>query len=165
MLIERIFNEVTGSGDVAHDSSHLTDRGDSTPVIKLDKRLFEMKAERILPKHKLLKLLEPGSVKVLLNHSLLLKVRDGQMLYKEGDYALQRVYIVIVGKLALKGFLGHQDTLGVVGYVEGGDSLGEEGIFEVSTATRRDTAIAEGDTYVFEILRDNFDRMKDVMAR
>mmetsp|Transcript_13753 Transcript_13753/g.17373 ORF Transcript_13753/g.17373 Transcript_13753/m.17373 type:complete len:127 (-) Transcript_13753:128-508(-) len=88
LLIERILNEVTGAGDVAHDDSHLTARGDDTPVIKLDKRLFELKADRILPKHKLLRLLEPASVQTLLNHSLLLKVRDGQMLYKEGDYAL-----------------------------------------------------------------------------
>ena len=77
MIIERLLNEITGAGDVAHDSSHLTERGDDAPVIKLDKRLFELKADRILPKHKLLKLLDPLSVKVLLNHSILLKVRDG----------------------------------------------------------------------------------------
>ena len=77
MLIEKILNEITGAGNVAHDNSHLTNRGDDTPVIKLDKRLFELKADRILPRHKLLRLLDPVSVKILLNHSLLLKVRDG----------------------------------------------------------------------------------------
>ena len=77
MLIEKILNEITGAGNVAHENSHLTNRGDDTPVIKLDKRLFELKADRILPRHKLLRLLDPVSVKILLNHSLLLKVRDG----------------------------------------------------------------------------------------
>ena len=77
LIIERLLNEITGAGDVAHDGSHLTSRGDDAPVIKLDKRLFELKADKILPKHKLLKLLDPISVKVLLNHTLILKVRDG----------------------------------------------------------------------------------------
>lgn len=108
----------------------MTNRGDDAPVIQLDKRLFFLKADRILPKHKLLKLFHPDSVKQILNHSLLLKVRDGQMLFKEGDSTYRRVYLMLVGKIALKGFLGKDDKLGVVGYVEGGDSLGEEGIFE-----------------------------------
>ena len=43
--------------------------------------------------------------------------------------------------------------------------MGEEGIFEVSTAPRKDTAIAEGDAYVFEIIKDNFERMKDELAK
>ena len=71
------------------------------------KQLHQMPEQN--KENKLLKLLDPKSVKILLNHSLLLKVRDGQMLYKEGDYSLQRCYIVIVGKLALKGFLGKHD--------------------------------------------------------
>lgn len=70
---------------------------------------------------------------------------------------------MIVGKIALKGFLGSQDTLGVIGFVEGGDSLGEEGLYEVSTASRRDTAVAEGDTYIFELSKENFERMREIM--
>ena len=85
------------------------------------------------------------------------------MLYKEGDYALSRAYIVIVGKIALQGFLGSHDSLGVIGYVEGGDTLGEEGLYEVSTTARRDTAVAEQDTYIFEILRENFERLRDIL--
>ena len=77
---------------------------------------------------------------MLLNHSLLLKVRDGQLLYKEGDLSLQRAYVVIVGKIALKGKLGPKDDLGVIGFVEGGDTLGEEGLFEIQSSLRRDTA-------------------------
>ena len=92
---------MTGAGNVVQDNAHLTNRGDSTPIISLDKRLFNAKADRILPKHKLLKLFDPGSVKLLLNHCNLLKVRDGQILYNEGDPAYSRAYIMVVGKIAL----------------------------------------------------------------
>ena len=49
---------------------------------------------------------------------------------------------MVVGKFALKGFLGKEDKLGVIGYVEGGDTLGEEGVFESTDVKRRDTAVA-----------------------
>ena len=55
VLIERLLNEISGSGNVAHDTSHLTNRGDDAPIVSLDKRLFQLKADRILPKHKLFK--------------------------------------------------------------------------------------------------------------
>ena len=32
MIIERLLNEITGSGSVAHDNSHLTERGDSAVI-------------------------------------------------------------------------------------------------------------------------------------
>ena len=87
------------------------------------------------------------------------------MLFKEGDSTYRRIYIVLVGKIALKGFLGKDDKLGVVGYVEGGDSLGEEGVFESEEETRKDTAVAEGDCYVFELLKDNFDKLRPVLQK
>ena len=85
------------------------------------------------------------------------------MLYKEGDSALTRAYIILVGKVALKGFMGMGDRIGTIGYVEGGDTLGEEGLFEVSTVKRRESALSEGDSYVFEIIKDNFEKLKGVM--
>lgn len=127
--------------------------------------MFELKADRILPKHKLLRLFDPSSVRHLVDHCVLLKVRDGQMLYKEGDSALTRAYIVLVGKIALKGFMGTGDKLGTIGYVEGGDTLGEEGLFEVTSVTRKETALSEGDSYVFEIIKDNYERLKEVLQK
>ena len=82
------------------------------------------------------------------------------MLYKEGDGAHTRAYIVIVGKVALKGFMGPSDKLGTIGFVEGGDTLGEEGVFEAQGVARRETAIAEQDTYVFELIKENFEKLK-----
>ena len=90
----------------------------------------------------------------------MLKVRDAQILYREGDSAYTRSYIMIVGKLALKGFMGKEDKLGTVGYVEGGDTLGEEGVFEADGVKRRDTAVAEGDAYVLEILKENYVKLR-----
>ena len=134
-------------------------------MIRLDKRLFELKAERILPRHKLLRLFDPANVTHLVDHCVLLKVRDGQMLYREGDAALTRAYILLVGRVALKGFMGATDRIGTIGFVEGGDTLGEEGLFEVSTVKRRESAVSEGDSYVFEIIKDNFEKLKDVLQR
>ena len=51
-----------------------------------------------------------------------------------------RAYIVVVGKIALKGFLGKREQFATIGYLEAGDTLGEEGIFEVNGAIRKDTA-------------------------
>ena len=90
----------------------------------------------------------------------MLKVRDGQILYKEGDSSYNRSYIIVVGRIALKGFMGKNDKLGAIGYVEGGDTLGEEGIFEGASATRRETTVSEGDSYVFEIIKENFEKLK-----
>ena len=138
----------------------MTNRGDDYPIIALDKRLFDRRSDSIIPKHKLLRLFNPTSVKHLVNHCNLLKVRDGQILYKEGDSTYTRSYIMLVGKIALKGFMGSQDKLGTIGLVEGGDTLAEEGVFEVATSTRKETALAEGDSYVFEITKENFDKLK-----
>lgn len=151
---------MSGTGNVAQNTAYLTDRGDDSPIIALDKRLFDLKSDKILPKHKLLRLFNSDSVKRLVNHCNLLKVRDGQILYKEGDSTYTRSYIIVVGKIALKGFMGPQDKLGTIGIVEGGDTLGEEGVFEIATATRKETALAEGDSYVLEITRENFDKLK-----
>ena len=43
--------------------------------------------------------------------------------------------------------------------MEAGDTLGEEGIFEVASCMRKDTALAEEDTYLFEIVKENLDRI------
>lgn len=66
--------------------SLLTMRGDE-PVIRLDNALFALKAEKILPLHKLFKNFHPNSVKVIMDHSITLKVARGKVLYKQGEPA------------------------------------------------------------------------------
>ena len=56
-------------------------RGDE-PVIRLDNALFALKAEKILPLHKLFKNFHPDSIKVIMDHSITLKVSRGKILYK-----------------------------------------------------------------------------------
>ena len=76
---------------------------------------------------------------------------------------MQRSYLVISGKIVLVGDLVSESEE-VFGYVQDGDSFGEEGIFdETFSAVRQETAKAEGDTYLFEILKENFEKMKDLL--
>lgn len=61
------------------------------------------------------------------------------------------MYFVLSGKLALKGYI--LDTFDTIGRVGPGDTAGEEGLYEVH-ALRKDTAVAEIDSYVFEITKE-----------
>ena len=92
----------------------------------LEAGFFSKHIERILPKHKLLKLLDLKSVKQLLKHSEFIGLKHGNVLYQEGDSTNQRSYIVLNGKLNLK----VNENKSKVGSVQTGDSLGEEGLFE-----------------------------------
>ena len=90
ILLQNLLGEVTGRGadppGIVDGKSLFTVRGDE-PVIRLDNSLFLLKAEKILPLHKLFKLLHPDSVKIIMNHSVTLKVQRGQPLYKQGEPA------------------------------------------------------------------------------
>ena len=79
----------------------------------------------LLGGNKLLKLIEPGTVRKILRGSQFIKVRENQVLYKEGDPARNHSYIVLIGQLTL-----HSNYYQKVCTVERGDTLGEEGLFE-----------------------------------
>ena len=49
--------------------------------------------------------------------------------------------------------------------MEAGDTLGEEGILEVESAQRKESAYAEQDTYLFEVTKDDLDRMYNRMRK
>jgi len=88
-------------------------------------------------------------------------VKEGQSLYKAGDQAKKKAYIVLIGKLSLKNEMGTNSKLG---YVDSGETLGEEGVFEPDYVTRRDTAIAKEASYVIEIRKRNFYRLEKEFA-
>ena len=44
-----------------------------------------------------------------------------------------------------------------------GDSLGEEGVFDLVNLPRKDTAKADEDSYVFEILKSSLEKIRDSM--
>lgn len=58
-------------------------------------------------------------------YCVLLRVKCGATIYKEGDHANDTCYIVLYGKLLL-----HHSRLGPIGVVSTGDSLGEEGLLD-----------------------------------
>ena len=112
----------------------------------------------------MLKNFHPDSVKVIFDHSIKLKVQRGNVLYKQGEPAEQRVYLILAGKMTLKGFIGHLEKFDNIGSLEAGDTLGEEGVFEVPSISRKDTAYAEEEVYVLEIIKDNLDRIHNILA-
>jgi len=68
-------------------------------------------------------------------------------------------FIVLYGK-----FLLHSETVGPIGTVKAGDSLGEEGLFEKRLAdpfVKRDyTATAEEESYIIEISQAAMEKLK-----
>lgn len=56
----------------------------------------------------------------------LIKLRENQLLYRQGDKN-DSIYIVIFGKLVL-----HHRTLGAIGVVGMGQTIGEESLIEIS---------------------------------
>ena len=101
---------------------------------------------------------------MILKHSVILKLVQGQILYKQYDATYSRLYVVLVGRIVLQTLLGTSQTADVIGHAKTGDALGEEGIFEREGTPRRDSAIAEEDTYVIEIIRGSFDQMETELS-
>lgn len=64
-------------------------------------------------------------MKELLVYCVLLRVKLGQTIFKEGDHANDTTYIILYGK-----FLLHTSKLGPIGAVTTGDFLGEEGLLD-----------------------------------
>ena len=109
----------------------------------------------LLGGNKLLKLIEPGTVRKILRGSQFIKVRENQVLYKEGDPARNHSYIVLIGQLTL-----HSNYYQKVCTVDRGDTLGEEGLFESDNVVRKETATAKGnDAFVVELMKENIDKL------
>jgi len=116
---------------------------------KLDEGVVKLDAEKLIPYHPLFKKVSLLAVKELLLYCMLIRVRTGQTLYKEGDHAKNTAYIILYGK-----FLLHHSKLGAIGVVSTGDSLGEEGIFEKKDSElpvyRQEMATAEEESFILE---------------
>ena len=91
---------------------------DYPPIAKLD-------AEKLVPLHPLFKKLSLITVKELLVYCVLLRIKKGHTIYREGDSANETSYIILYGKILL-----HNAKLGAIGASSTGDSLGEEGLLE-----------------------------------
>jgi hypothetical protein len=91
----------------------------------MDGSLVKLNAEALLPHHPLFKKLSLVSVKEILVYCVLLRVKSGVSIYKEGDSSNATAYIILYGK-----FLLHTSKLGPIGGVTTGDTLGEEGLLD-----------------------------------
>ena len=65
------------------------------------------------------------TVKELLVYCVLLRIKKGHTIYREGDPSNDTAYIILYGKILL-----HTAKLGAIGSVSTGDTLGEEGLLE-----------------------------------
>lgn len=74
--------------------------------------------------HPVLNHLSFHGVRDFLKHCNLVKLRPNQLLYRQ-DEAFDSVYLVVFGKLVL-----HHKTLGALGVVGMGQTLGEETLVE-----------------------------------
>lgn len=93
---------------------------------------------------------------LMLHHSTLLFARQHQFIYKQGETANQRAYIVLSGAVDLKGYNGHKEEFVTLGVCHNGQSFGEEGVFESGHIIRVETAIAQEDTYILELTKERF---------
>lgn len=63
---------------------------------------------------------------------------------------------MLVGTVDLKGFVGPASKFETIGTCKDGDAFGEEGLFEAGTALRKETAVADQDSFLLEISKPAF---------
>ncbi len=110
-IMREIYHRPVEGGSPVRDTDH-------PPVARLD-------AEKLVPLHPLFKKLSLLTVKELLVYCVLLRIKKGHTIYREGDSSNDTSYIILYGKILL-----HTSKLGAIGAVNTGDSLGEEGLLE-----------------------------------
>ena len=158
ILLSNLLNEIS-----SHDFE-FEQRSDPTPIMKLRKTDFEAKGEALMANHPMFILISLPSIIILQRLCVLLKIKQGQVLFRQGESSFDRFYIIIAGKIELRGAPpygdGEASTIGAVG---AGDTFGEEGIYEAGPSRRKDSAYAEEDTYVMEFSKDILVKAKDMM--
>eukprot|EP00347_Sterkiella_histriomuscorum_P000407 403375983 len=130
----------------------------------IDNGIMKLEAVKLIPYHPFFKKLSLLAVKELMIYCMLIRVRHGQTLYKEGDHANNTAYIVLYGK-----FLLHTSKHGAIGQVTTGDSLGEEGIFEKKDLDlpvfRQEIATAEEDCFILELNSNAVEKVKEQLYK
>lgn len=139
-------------------------RADEVPLVKLNKQLFRLKSEKLISQHPLFKLLSLAAIRILHEHCIILQLRENQIIYRQAEPSFERIYVCIVGKIALRGYTSLGDIFETIGHVTCGDTLGEEGLYEVD-ALRKDSAFAEQDSYLFEFTKDRMIQVKQALHK
>jgi CRP-like cAMP-binding protein len=92
---------------------------------------------------------------ILHNSSLLFLARD-QVIFKQGDLTEERSYLVLHGSIDLKGFVGPEQKFETLGTCSLGDTFGEEGVFELGKTYRKETGLADEDSYLLELTKSQY---------
>lgn len=107
-------------------------------------------------------------VRDLIKNCHLVKLRPNQLLYRQ-DETFDSVYIVIFGKLVL-----HHKTLGALGVIGMGQTLGEETLVErvlnpkpnnKTQANKKDAVYSQCESYLLEFGEPDFKRIRDLILR
>ena len=140
---------------------------------RLDGSMIKLDAEKLVPHHPLFKKVSLITVKELLVYCVLLRVKSGVSIYKEGDSSNATTYIILFGK-----FLLHTAKLGPIGTVTTGDTLGEEGLLDLKSrplttqvdfkeetilnlVRREELATAAEESFILEFTQGSMDKVKD----
>ena len=140
---------------------------------RLDGSMIKLDAEKLVPHHPLFKKVSLVTVKELLVYCVLLRVKSGVSIYKEGDSSNATTYIILFGK-----FLLHTAKLGPIGTVTTGDTLGEEGLLDhksrpittqvdfkeetiLNLVRREELATAAEESFILEFTQGSMDKVKE----
>ena len=102
--------------------------------LHLDSSSAESNRSDQLTKPRILKLIDPSIVQLLLSHSQFKQLQEGETLYHAGEQVGNRCFILLAGQIVLK--FKTPDGRYSLGFVQGGDFLGEEAYFEAANVLR-----------------------------
>ena len=141
---------------------------------RLDGSMIKLDAEKLVPHHPLFKKVSLVTVKELLVYCVLLRVKSGVSIYKEGDSSNATTYIILFGK-----FLLHTAKLGPIGTASTGDTLGEEGLLDPKSrplttqldyqeettlnpvVRREELATAAEESFILEFTQGSMEKVKE----
>ena len=141
---------------------------------RLDGSMIILDAEKLVPHHPLFKKVSLVTVKELLVYCVLLRVKSGVSIYKEGDSSNATTYIILFGK-----FLLHTAKLGPIGTASTGDTLGEEGLLDLKSrpltthldyqeeptlnpvVRREELATAAEESFILEFTQGSMEKVKE----
>jgi CRP-like cAMP-binding protein len=95
-----------------------------------------------------------------MSNCTLLFIQSGVTLFETNDASICS-YIVLLGSVDLLSVINRTEV--VIGTCREGDTLGEEGVFEVGKLQRRETAVADNDSFVLEMTKEAFNVIQAAM--
>ena len=114
------------------------------------RKVVEVNPFELMKNHPFFHLISNNALREMLNLFPMVKLKDNQLLYKEGD-PTHTAFIILFGKLVI-----HSKELGAIGMVKMGDMVGEEFLFETKRQKRHENVYAEDVCYLLEVSRESY---------